>query len=117
MFEDGQLHAKTSVSGAPRPRSTMAAPSDSASFVRAGGIGCIHRKQNNTAWNDPCQEYYQLENDRDSGKNYWASQLWGTGKSKSIWTLTGLEVYAERTDGTPGQEWVKDVPLRTAPAG
>jgi hypothetical protein len=107
VFDGGKLHAKTIVSAAPQPPiSAMAAPSDSASFVRAGGVGCLHRKQNNTAWYDPCQEFWQLENDRDSAKGYWASQLWGTGKSKSIWTLDGLEVFARRTDGTPAQDWV-----------
>ena len=107
VFEGGKLHAKTIVSASPEPRiSPMAAPSDSASFVRAGGVGCLHRKQNNTAWYDPCQEFWQLENDRDAAKGYWASQLWGTGKSKSIWTLDGLEVFARRTDGTAAQDWV-----------
>ena len=106
VFEGGKLHAKTIVSGAPQPERPMAAPSDSASFVRAGGVGCFHRKQNNTAWYDPCQEFWQLENDRDAAKGYWASQLWGTGKSKSIWTLDGLEVFARRTDGSAGQDWV-----------
>jgi hypothetical protein len=114
VFEGGQLHSKTVVSAAPEPQSAsrskafsaMAAPSDSASFVRAGGVGCLHRKQNNTAWYDPCQEYWQMENDGDGAKNYFASQLWGTGKSKSIWRLTGLEVFAQRTNNTPGQEWV-----------
>ncbi|MGH8991044.1 MAG: hypothetical protein ACRDZ7_05890 [Acidimicrobiia bacterium] len=114
VFEGGQLHAKTVVSAAPTPPrslerhefSTMAAPSESASFVRAGGIGCLHRKQNNTAWYDPCQEFWQHDDDRDGAKDYFASQLWGTGKSRGIWTLTGLEVFARRTDHTAHQEWV-----------
>lgn len=107
VFEGGKVHAKTIVSGSPTPpAATFGAPSESASFVRAGGIGCLHRKQNNTAWYDPCQEYYQLENDRDGAKNYWASQLWGTGKSKSIWTLEGLEAFARRTENTAAQGWV-----------
>lgn len=111
VFERGQLHAKTIVSGAPTPQrskdfSAMSAPSDSASFVRAGGVGCLHRKQNNTAWYDPCQEFWQHDNDRDGAKDYWASQLWGTGKSKSIWRLEGLEVFARRTDNTATQDWV-----------
>ena len=106
VFEGGKLHAKTVVSAAPQPVRPMAAPSDSASFVRAGGVGCLHRKQNNTAWYDPCQEFWQLENDRDAAKGYWASQLWGTGKSKSVWVLEGLEVFARRADGSPAQEWV-----------
>ena len=55
VFEAGQLYAKTIVSAAPTPQrskdfSAMSAPSGSASFVRAGGVGCLHRKQNNTAW-------------------------------------------------------------------
>lgn len=86
--------------------SALSAPSGSAEFVRAGGVGCLHRKQNNTAWYDPCQEYWRHENDRDAAKDYYASQLWGTGKSKSIWSLEGLEVFARRTPNTAVQEWV-----------
>ena len=114
VFEGGELHAKTVVSAAAQPRpasqsegfSALAAPSDSAEFVRAGGVGCLHRKQNNTAWYDPCQEYWRHENDRDAAKDYYASQLWGTGKSKSVWNLRGLEVFARRTENTAVQEWV-----------
>lgn len=114
VFKDGELHAKTVVSAAAQPHpaqqsqrfSPLAAPSDSAQFVRAGGIGCLHRKQNNTAWYDPCQEYWRHENDGDAGKDYYASQLWGTGKSKSIWSLRGLEVFARRTPNSADQQWV-----------
>jgi hypothetical protein len=115
VFEGGQLQAKTVLSASAQPPSSapprhqfsgMASPGDSATFVRAGGIGCFHRKQNNTAWYDPCQEFWQHENDHDPNRDYWASPMWGTGKSKSVWTLSGLEAASRRTDGTAHQDWV-----------
>lgn len=115
VFENGQLHAKTVVSSTAQPGSSpqpghrtfsISSPGDSATFGRRGGIGCLRRKQNNTAWYDPCQEFWQHENDGDPGRDYWASPMWGTGKSKSMWTLSGLEVSSRRTPDTAHQDWV-----------
>ena len=64
------------------------------------------RKQNNTAWYDPCQEFWQHENDGDPDRSYWASPMWGTGKSKSVWVLNRLEVSSRRKPGTAHQDWV-----------
>lgn len=113
IFENGQLHAKTVFSATPsgsasagRAFRPMAAPSDSASFIRAGGLGCVERKQNNTAWYDPCQDFHLLQNDGDPNRRYWANEMRGTGKGRGIWTLNGLEVSSRRADGSPAQEWV-----------
>jgi hypothetical protein len=112
VFEAGQLHAKTAVtttSGGRAPqdgRMHAMSASDSATFTRDGGLGCLERKQNNTAWYDPCQEFYVLDNDGDLARGYWASEMRGTGKGKSLWTLNSLQVSSRRADGTPQQEWV-----------
>jgi hypothetical protein len=113
VFEEGQLHAKTLLEStgeeAPGHRSgihAMAAPSDSQGFRRAGGIGCSERKQNNTAWYDPCHEFFVQENDGDPNAQYWASELKGTGKGKSVWTLNGLEVSSRPKEGSARQQWV-----------
>jgi hypothetical protein len=112
VFEGGQLHAKTLLesSGSEHRNESgiraMAAPADSQGFRRSGGIGCAERKQNNTAWYDPCQEFYVQENDGDPNAQYWASELKGTGKGKSVWTLNSLEVSSRRKEGSPAQQWV-----------
>ncbi len=115
VFEGGQLHAKTVLSASAEPPSSTgprhlfsgtASPGDSATFARAGGIGCFHRQQNNTAWYDPCQEFWQHQNDNDADRDYWAAPMWGTGKSKSVWVLSGLEAASRRKDGTAHQDWV-----------
>ncbi|MGH9039991.1 MAG: hypothetical protein ACRDZ3_07160 [Acidimicrobiia bacterium] len=112
VFEGGQLHAKTTVSAAgergssARTFGVMGAPSDSMSWQMAGGKLCLDRKQNSTAHYDPCQQFYNMRNDGDPNWDYWASEMHGTGKSHSVWTLTGLEVDQRRKDGTAGQEWV-----------
>jgi hypothetical protein len=112
VFEDGQLHAKTQLTAtgaAPRQHrrfQAVADPSASAQFQRAGGIGCVERKQNNTAWYDPCQDFWLHQNDGDPNAQYWASQMRGTGKGKSVWTLNSLEVSSRRTEGSAPQEWV-----------
>jgi hypothetical protein len=113
VWEAGQLHAKTTVSASgQQPRAarqgfqTMAAPSDSLRWEMAGGAGCLHREQNATAHYDPCQWFYSLSNDGDPTHDYWASQMYGTGKGKSIWTLNGLEVDSRRQGRTSHQEWV-----------
>jgi hypothetical protein len=113
VFEHGELHTKTMFTASPDGRasglkemSAMAAPSDSESFVRDGGLGCVDRKQNNTAFYDPCQDFFFLENDGDPARRYWASQMHGTGKGRGLWTLNSLEVSSRRSDGSAPQEWV-----------
>jgi hypothetical protein len=107
VFEEGQLHTKTVFeSSGEQPVRAMAAPPDAQGFRRAGGIGCTQRKQNNTAFYDPCHEYFVQENDGDPNGQYWASQLKGTGKGKGVWTLNSLEVSSRRKEGSAAQQWV-----------
>lgn len=44
--------------------------------------------------------------DGDPVHDYWASQYYGTGKGKSVWTLNRLEADGRRKPGSAGQEWV-----------
>lgn len=112
VFEDGKLHVKTLLTAtglAPSPQKrfrAMTDPSASQQFERAGGIGCVDRKQNNTAWYDPCHDFWLHRNDGDPNAEYWASQLRGTGKGKGLWTLNSLEVSSRRKEGSAPQEWV-----------
>jgi len=113
VWEGGQLHAKTTVSASgQQPRATrhgfqaMAAPSDSLRWEMAGGVTCIDRKQNSTAYYDPCQWFYKMADDNDAAYDYWGSEMHGTGKGRGIWTLNGLEVDSRRKDGSSHQEWV-----------
>ena len=115
VFEHGVLHAKTTVSAGPDPMGnghgggtfrSMFAPSGSEVFERRGGVTCMDRQQNSTAHYDPCQWFYKVVNERDPNFDYWASEMYGTGKSHSVWTLSGLEVDSRRTEGTPRQEWM-----------
>lgn len=106
VFENGELHAKTTVASGATPGSqtvpkkgsfsTLAAPSDSETFERAGGLRCLERKQNSTAHYDPCQ--WKLSNDKNPNADFYASEMHGTGKSHSVWTLSGLEVASRRTE-------------------
>lgn len=108
-FWDGrQLLVKTTVaaSGEDSQFRALSAPSGSMQWQRGGGLGCLGRKQNSTAHYDPCQWFYRMQNDRDSGRDYWASEMYGTGKGHSVWTLNSLEVDSRRKDGSPAQEWV-----------
>lgn len=109
VFENGQLHSKTLLesSGEESEIRPMAAPDSYQGFRRSGGIGCVHRKQNNTAWYDPCHEFFVQENDGDPSGQYWASRLKGTGKGKGVWTLNGLELSSRRKEGSPAQQWVE----------
>lgn len=47
-----------------------------------------------------------MSDDGDAGHDYWASEMYGTGKGHSVWTLNGLEVDSRREPGTAPQEWV-----------
>ncbi len=49
---------------------------------------------------------WRLMNERDGDADYYASEMHGTGKSRGIWALTGLEVDSRRTEGTARQEWM-----------
>jgi hypothetical protein len=117
VWEDGQLHVKTSVSSPPptgsapagrfRPFAATATPGSS--WMYAGpSVRCIERTQNNTAWYDPCQWFFLLDPavDGDPAHDYWASQYYGTGKGKGIWTLNRLEADGVRKPGSAAQEWV-----------
>jgi hypothetical protein len=114
VWDGGQLHVKTTVSAPGRPAtsgrgsgfSAMAAPTDSAHWERTGGVQCLEIKENSTAHYYPCQWWHQMINDGDDNYDYWASELYGTGKSHSVWRLTGLEVDSRRKADTAGQEWV-----------
>lgn len=116
VFENGELHAKTTVASGATPGSqtvpkkgsfsTLAAPSDSETFERAGGLRCLERKQNSTAHYDPCQWWWKLSNDKNPNADFYASEMHGTGKSHSVWTLSGLEVASRRTEDTARQQWV-----------
>jgi len=114
VWDGGQLHMKTTVSAAGRSAgagggsgfSAMASPTDSAHWQRAGGVTCLEMKENSTAHYSPCQWFHKMINDGDSNHDYWASEMYGTGKSHSIWRLTGLEVDSRRKGGTVAQEWV-----------
>ena len=63
-------------------------------------------QQNSTAHYYPCQWFHNMQNDGDPNHGYWASEMYGTGKSHSVWNLTGLEVDSRRKAGTAGQDWV-----------
>jgi hypothetical protein len=115
VFQDGELQVKTAVSAAAQPGvrpaakptfRAMGAPSDSVSFVPAGGVGCVDRTQNSTAHYDPCQQFWQATNDNSNTRDWFASEMHGTGKSHSIWRLQGLEVDSHRTKNTALQDWV-----------
>lgn len=112
VWESGRLYVKTTVSAAGRPPSATAkglrstVVGNSGDWVRLGGAKCLDRDQNSTAHYDPCQWFFKFEPDRDANYDYWASQYYGTGKSHSIWTLSGLEADGRRKPGTAHQEWV-----------
>ena len=115
VFQDGELHVKTAVAAAATPGRMTAAqrrfkamgtPSDSISFEPAGGVGCLRRKQNSTAHYDPCQQFWRATNDNSTARDWFASEMHGTGKSHSFWRLQGLEVDSRRTKNTALQEWV-----------
>jgi hypothetical protein len=114
VWDGSQLHVKTTVSAPARPRpsgtdrgySALAAPSDSAQWQRSGGVGCMDIQQNSTAHYYPCQWFHNMVNDGDSRFGYWASEMYGTGKSHSVWHLTGLEVDSRRKADTAAQDWV-----------
>lgn len=115
VFQDGELQVKTAVQATAQPGTravtrptfrAMAAPSNSVTFVPAGGVGCLDRKQNSTAHYDPCQQFWQATNDNSTARDWFASEMHGTGKSHSIWRLQGLEVDSKRTKNTALQDWV-----------
>jgi hypothetical protein len=109
LYDDNGLHVVTLLSAPPRQPEirAMAAPSDSARWTPAGGLGCIGRVSNNTARYDPCQRYFWLSgDDNDPDHETLGSQMYGTGKSKGFWTLKELEVQSYPEAGTAPQRWI-----------
>lgn len=109
MFDEAGLHAKTVLSAAPRRATAraMAAPSDSREWSPAGGLECIGRRSNNTARFDPCQFFFRLTgDDADPEHEIIGSEMFGTGISKGLWTLTELEAQATPREGTVPQRWI-----------
>ena len=123
LFQNGELRVNTSVTAPavpggdpPKPAfRAMESPSNSVTFVPAGGVGCLERKQNSTAHYDPCQAFWRATNDNSTSRDWFASEMHGTGKSHSIWRLRGLEVDSHRTKDTALQEWVNWEPGADAP--
>ncbi|MGH9040446.1 MAG: hypothetical protein ACRDZ3_09460 [Acidimicrobiia bacterium] len=127
VWDGGQLQVKTTVSSSPptssgavgriRPFATAAPGSP---WIYTGpSMKCIHRTQNNTAWYDPCQWFLLLDPavDGDPTRDYWASQYYGSGKGKGIWTLNRLEADGRRKPGSAAQEWVDWDPGADAAGG
>lgn len=115
VFQNGELEVKTAVTASAEPAGrptaepnfrAMGSPSDSVTFVPAGGVGCLDRKQNSTAHYDPCQQFWRATNDNSDTREWFASEMHGTGKSHSMWRLHGLEVDSRRTKNSALQEWV-----------
>jgi hypothetical protein len=116
VFQDGELQVKTAVAATAQPgarpsvkptfTAMASSPSSSVTFVPAGGVGCVDRKQNSTAHYDPCQLFWQATNDNSNTSDWFASEMHGTGKSHSVWRLQGLEVESHRTKNTALQGWV-----------
>ena len=89
---------------------------DSDAWTPTNGY-CWPRKQNNTAWFDPCYWFYHRTNDGIPDRDTYALAQWGTGKSKSIWYLDSLEVQSWRQKGTPDQDWMDWSPRSDQDAG
>jgi hypothetical protein len=77
---------------------------DSDAWGPAGG-NCWSRKQNNTAWFDPCYKWFHRTDDGNGSRDTYALTQYGTGKSKSVWDLNSLEVRSWREKNTPDQQW------------
>jgi hypothetical protein len=76
----------------------------------AGPTHCYDRKQNNTAWFDPCRSWHILHKDGDPHRTSWGHKQWGTAKSKSIWYLTNFEVKAWPARESAHQAWLDWAP-------
>jgi hypothetical protein len=110
LVDSAGVHVKTILSATATPRlrfRAASAPSDSLHWTPAGGIGCISRRQNATAWYDPCQDFFRLDNDSDPTRDIFGAEMRGTGKSKSMWRLDELEVQQQRKNNTPPQNFVR----------
>lgn len=105
----------------PQPSRMVGLPGDNPTYDSdawgpAGGT-CWSRKQNNTAWYDPCYQFYHRTNDGESSRDTYALTQWGTGKSKSVWDLDSLEVRSWREKNTPDQQWKDWSPRSDQDAG
>lgn len=110
VYADNVIYVKTLLSSSPVPGVEQTVPEDdpsgSARWEPAGGLGCLRRKQNRTAWFDPCSFFYHHTNDGDRYKQTYALKQFGTGKSKGAWDLNGLEVESWRKKDTAEQWWM-----------
>ena len=108
LQDDSGLAVETLLSAAPRQPEVhaFAAPSESRRWAPSGGLSCVMRKSNNTAWYDPCQFFWWLGGDRDPDHQTLASQMYGTGKSKGFWRLNTLEVQSYPERSGPPQRWI-----------
>lgn len=89
----------------PTPVDSMTGdPSDSDQWTNAGGLGCMRRKSNGTAWYDPCSYWYHRTGSVNN-KEVWGLKQFGTGKSKGANYLRSLEARSWRKGGTASQTW------------
>ncbi len=122
-LENNSIYVKTLLSSAPNVPSAQSSqpgcdiqnplevmgvdgPGDTDEWTPAGGLGCLERKQNNTAWFDPCSWWYHRTDDGIADRDTFGLEQYGTGKSKGVWTLDILEVQSWRKSGTADQDWV-----------
>lgn len=66
---------------------TLAAYASAGSAWNQTSSACQSREQNNTGWIDGCYRIYQLSNDGDSTRRYFAWEQHSTFKSKSAWWM------------------------------
>lgn len=92
-------------------------PATGTGWTPAGGLGCVSRKQNRTAWYDPCSWWYHRSDDGNGQRDTYGLDQYGTGKSKTGWTLDLLEVRSWRKTGTPDQDWLDWSPRADSDAG
>lgn len=85
-------------------------------WTPAGSL-CWARKQNKSAWFDPCYEWFHRTDDGDANTQTYALAQWGTGKSKGIFKLRTLEVESWPKDGSVAQAWKDWSPRSDQDAG
>lgn len=88
-WEDGMLKVTTLLETtpfgstlAPVTNTVADAGPGQAQWDPAGGLGCMRRKSNNTAWYDPCQWWYELAKDGNGSRRTWGLEHYGTAKSQ-----------------------------------
>lgn len=68
---------------------------------------CYPRKSNNTAWYNPCRQWYTLAKDGNPDRTSWNHLQFGTAKSKGIWNMTKFEVKAWPVKDSAYQYWLE----------